>query len=42
VPADHHSDADGAATAHSHDEYAAVVSRQDQSTWGLATHCPGG
>jgi predicted cobalt transporter CbtA len=36
VPADHRSDADGAATAHSHDD-AAVVSRQDQSTWGLAT-----
>jgi predicted cobalt transporter CbtA len=36
MPANHHSDADGAATAHSHDD-AAVVSRQDQSTWGLAT-----
>jgi predicted cobalt transporter CbtA len=35
TPANHHSDADGAATAHSHDD-AAVVSR-DQSTWGLAT-----
>ncbi len=36
-PADHHSDADGAVAAHSHDEDTAVVSRQDQSTWGLAT-----
>ena len=35
MPADHHSEADGAAMAHSH--AAAVVSRQDQSTWGLAT-----
>jgi len=31
---DHH---DGAEPAHSHDEGAAAVSRQDQSTWGLAT-----
>lgn len=37
APADHHSDTDGAVSAHSHDEDAAVVSRQDQSTWGLAT-----
>lgn len=36
VPADHHSDA-AASPAHSHDEEAAVISRQDQSTWGLAT-----
>ncbi len=34
---DHHGDAAGAVPAHSHDEDVAVVSRQDQSTWGLAT-----
>lgn len=34
--ADHHGDVDGAVPAHSHDD-AAAVSRQDQSTWGLAT-----
>ncbi|MET0704411.1 MAG: CbtA family protein [Mycobacterium sp.] len=34
---DHHVDADGAALPHSHDHETAVVSRQDQSTWGLAT-----
>lgn len=37
APADHHGDAGSAAAAHSHDGDAAVVSRQDQSTWGLAT-----
>lgn len=35
VVADHH--AESAVPAHSHDEETAVVSRQDQSTWGLAT-----
>ena len=35
--ADHHGDTDGAVAGHSHDEDTAVVSRQDQSTWGLAT-----
>ncbi len=37
APTDHHSQPDGAEPAHSHGEAAAVVSRQDQSTWGLAT-----
>lgn len=37
APADHHSDADGDVAAHSHDDAVAAVSRQDQSTWGLAT-----
>lgn len=36
VPADHHTHADGEDSAHAHGEDAAV-SRQDQSTWGLAT-----
>jgi hypothetical protein len=36
VPAEH-SHAGGPDTAHTHDEGAAVVSRQNQSTWGLAT-----
>jgi hypothetical protein len=37
VPADHHGGAESAVPAHSHDEDVAVVSRQNQSTWGLAT-----
>lgn len=35
--ADHHGDAGGATPAHSHGDAVAAVSRQDQSTWGLAT-----
>jgi predicted cobalt transporter CbtA len=37
APAEHHDDTDGAVSAHSHDDEVAVVSRQNQSTWGLAT-----
>lgn len=37
APTDHHSQPNGAEPAHSHGDPAAVVSRQDQSTWGLAT-----
>jgi hypothetical protein len=37
APPDHHGGVAGAVPAHSHDGDVTVVSRQDQSTWGLAT-----
>lgn len=37
IATDHHGEHDGAVAAHSHDDETAVVSRQEQSTWGLAT-----